>query len=331
MSKKKNNKSIKRTVMVGASCIVLAAVWAVLAVPGTALAAKPEKPPGKPGGGGDDGVGDQPCVIFDDVPLVFDADGNIIGGDNIQSDLVDTNDDGVGDTPAPYCDNKKAKVRVTFSNDGHLKLKTNDKFFKGDLGRSLFIDFGCPIRLFDGPSGGDTVTVLTGPSFTFTSTDELDAAKTDPTAIQGVKVINHSVTIVVGAGQSDFDFFDMLPGEEGTRTDVNFHANLRVDWEDIDSGESISSLAIIWLQPVDDGDRHCQVCDPVTVHFLDRNPDPDSPNFGLLEWRVTTGLGEIVDCGTGALAEVTQNTFSSTEIAERFPRPFQFGFTVTAP
>ena len=41
------SKKVSVCLMVVASCLVLATVWAVLAMPGTALAKKPAKPPGK--------------------------------------------------------------------------------------------------------------------------------------------------------------------------------------------------------------------------------------------------------------------------------------------
>ena len=62
-----------------AGCLVLAAVWAVLAVPGTAVADKPTGGKHNHDKGDDDGGGDtgnQPCVIFDDTP-----------GDSVQSDV----------------------------------------------------------------------------------------------------------------------------------------------------------------------------------------------------------------------------------------------------
>ena len=44
---KKRNKKVGLCLMVVATCLVLVTVWAVLAVPGTALAKKPDKPPGQ--------------------------------------------------------------------------------------------------------------------------------------------------------------------------------------------------------------------------------------------------------------------------------------------
>ena len=55
---KNRNKKVRLCLMVVAGCIVLATLWAVLATSETALAEKPDKPPGqdkpdKPGKGGD--------------------------------------------------------------------------------------------------------------------------------------------------------------------------------------------------------------------------------------------------------------------------------------
>lgn len=47
MSNKNRIKKVRMCLMVTAACIVVAGLWAVLAIPKTTLAAKPEKPPGQ--------------------------------------------------------------------------------------------------------------------------------------------------------------------------------------------------------------------------------------------------------------------------------------------
>jgi len=107
------NKKVGLCVMVVTASLVLAALWAVLTTPETALAE-----PGKGKGGGGGGGGDQPCVTFDDLAR-----------DDVRSD------DGT-----PYCHNKKENITVKFSHDGHLKLNTNSTDKAGN-GRGIFIDF----------------------------------------------------------------------------------------------------------------------------------------------------------------------------------------------
>ena len=86
--------------------------------------------PGNPGGGGDD-VGDQPCVIFDDVV-----------GQSVTSD------------GGPYCHNKKDKIGVGLSQSpSHLRLETNASG-KSGAGREMFVDFGADVEL----SNGDVIT-----------------------------------------------------------------------------------------------------------------------------------------------------------------------------
>ncbi len=64
---KNRNKKVGLCVTVVTACLVLAGLWIVLATPETALAGKPEKPPGqdkdKPGGGGGGGGKDEPTIF----------------------------------------------------------------------------------------------------------------------------------------------------------------------------------------------------------------------------------------------------------------------------
>ncbi|MHC4557388.1 MAG: hypothetical protein ACYTFW_08375 [Planctomycetota bacterium] len=106
MSIKSNNKRVGLCVMFVTSCIVLAAVWVVLATSKTALAAPPE---GKDKGSGDTGTAPV-CIVFE--------------GGGIQSD------DG------PYCDDKQLKVKAIMTPDGHVNLLPNT----GRGERTLYVD-----------------------------------------------------------------------------------------------------------------------------------------------------------------------------------------------
>jgi hypothetical protein len=83
MSKKNRNKRIGIGLMVIATCIVVAGLWAVLATPETAFAAKPGNIP--------------MCIEFE-------------AGGGVRSD------DG------PYCDDKQLKVEAIMTPDGHFNL-----------------------------------------------------------------------------------------------------------------------------------------------------------------------------------------------------------------
>jgi hypothetical protein len=96
MSIKSKNKRVGMGLMVVATCIVVAGLWAVLVTPETALAKKPG------GGGGDTGVAPV-CVEFSDL-----------------------SDDGVqSDNETPYCNDKQSKIKAIMTHDGHVDLQPN--------------------------------------------------------------------------------------------------------------------------------------------------------------------------------------------------------------
>ncbi len=249
----------------------------------------------KGGGGGRGGeTGSAACVVFDDIP-----------GDHLQSD------DGT-----PYCHDRGANVKVSFTSDGHLQFETKDSAKKA--GRSLFINFGAPITIID--SQGDPLT--------FQTTDDLDNADAE-----------HDVNMTVGGWQDDFNMLGMLPGE--TRTDVNLQSRLFIRLP----GQRSGSVRIV-LAPVPiTNERHCPDSDSVVVTFLG---DPD--NDGLVEWRIEPAFDDDLDGsfnedpmdgvdndGDGltdedppvGLACVTQNEFFEQEVTVGF-LPVQFGFTLSA-
>jgi len=120
MSIKSKNRRFEICMMVVTSCFILAGLWAVLAAPGTALAAPPE---GKGKGGGGGGGNDPVCFTF-------------LGG-GVWSD-------GLGD----YCNNKKGKVEAIMDSNGGVKLRTNTAGHRDpEAGRTFFVDFGRPIDL----------------------------------------------------------------------------------------------------------------------------------------------------------------------------------------
>ncbi len=126
-----------RVCLIGlAVCLTFATIWALLAVPGTALAAKGGK---KGGGGGNDPV----CLTFPDY-----VGGNGIAG--VQSD-------GLGD----YCNNKKGKVEAIMNENGGVRLVANTSQNDPEAGRDLFVDFGREIHL------------IANPDVTFQTTDDL--------------------------------------------------------------------------------------------------------------------------------------------------------------
>ena len=135
MSKKNNHKSIKSTVMVGASCIALAGVWGILVTPGTARALhnKHHNP-----GGGPVGQNIGVCITFHAASF-------------IQADSDD-----------PYCDgNLKDKVTAIVSRVYNILLDGN-KSKKKKAGRTFFLDLsdrlGCELSVkvdvSDGAGGG---------------------------------------------------------------------------------------------------------------------------------------------------------------------------------
>ena len=109
-------------------CSAMAAAWAILVVPGMALAAKPSK------GGGDDST-TPPSVTFDNWEV-----------NNVQSDL------GI-----PYVNDRAARTGVTFTNDGHLQLntRTSNKLGKGGAcsSTSAGLSRSSTVRTCRGPPG----------------------------------------------------------------------------------------------------------------------------------------------------------------------------------
>ena len=75
-TQKNAKKSITRTLMVGATCMALVGLWAVLVVPGTALANKPDENGDHNHGGGNGGTGD----VGGDVSGVIYCEVEIYGG-----------------------------------------------------------------------------------------------------------------------------------------------------------------------------------------------------------------------------------------------------------
>ena len=287
--------------------LLLACLCLVLATAETALADHKGKPHGKPGGGDPpaDDVGDQPCVIFDDVL-----------GDNVQSDWLV-----IGAMPGdnPYCHKQKLKIKVEItSNTGHLTLDTNNTD-KAGAGRSLFIDFGEEITILDSE----------GVAFMFRTTDELDTMG-----------IDHDGNLVVGKGQ-DFDMLNMGVGE--TRHDVNLAMALRLKFPEKRQGALVLiKLAPVPLEnnrhcpgsdPVavtfngvnDDGLLEWRIETIDIDHDGDGSVDEDP-----LDGIDNDGDGLTDEDPPGGFACVTQNPFASQEVTVGF-LPFSFGITVTAP
>ena len=119
-----NSNRIGRSLIAIAVCLVLAAVWAILAVPGTALAKKGGG--GNKSGGGKKGGGSNiPCKI------TFVA-GNILSNDG-----------------APFEDGSGSdKIKAQIVLGGHFSFSTQGSI-KADKplhnGRSLFADFTMPV------------------------------------------------------------------------------------------------------------------------------------------------------------------------------------------
>lgn len=84
---KNRNKKVGLCVMVVTACLVLTALWAVLATPETALAGKPDTPPGqdkeKPGGGG----GERTALVTITGPMQTEGESQTfgLGKDNEQT------------------------------------------------------------------------------------------------------------------------------------------------------------------------------------------------------------------------------------------------------
>lgn len=103
------------------ACLALTGVWAVLALPGTALAVKPDN---SPGGGKKDSGGTLTaafCVTFAGFP------------DRIQSDFVLSGSD-------TYCASKKDKIAAGTGSGPGFRLDTNTSGKFGS-GRMAFLDF----------------------------------------------------------------------------------------------------------------------------------------------------------------------------------------------
>ena len=129
---KNRNKKVGLCVMVVMASLVLAAVWAVLATPETALAKKPDNPGG--GGGGDEPKALNGSATFRDVlgipdPTQEDPDRVLYIPDAVQSD-------GGG----PYYDSANGRK-------GDTILDLGDAFFrlvakeKNGVGRRFVLDF----------------------------------------------------------------------------------------------------------------------------------------------------------------------------------------------
>lgn len=103
---KNRNKKVGICVMVVTASLVLAALWAVLATPETALADPPDNPPGqdkdKPGGGGDACCSLDFCITFrDDVEgdgdaILSDGEGEYCNGGKIMAGAGGTAKHGCG-------------------------------------------------------------------------------------------------------------------------------------------------------------------------------------------------------------------------------------------
>jgi len=140
MLRKRNNKKerVETCRVALASCIISVAVWAALAVPEVALAAKPSKP----GNGGEVGQGIDACIVFDDLV-----------GDGIKSDGF------------AYCGGeKKSKITAGVGRNMTMGLDTNDSN-KRTAGRTVWLDLsvslGCVSQVdisdVDGNRGPDGV------------------------------------------------------------------------------------------------------------------------------------------------------------------------------
>lgn len=114
---KNRNKKVGLCVVIVTICFILAALWAVMATPETALAKKPGG-----GGGGEVGQDIPVCIVFDDAV-----------GDDVKSD---------GDF---YCDgDSNKKVTAIVGRNFSIVLETNNSK-KRTAGRTLWLDLGNPV------------------------------------------------------------------------------------------------------------------------------------------------------------------------------------------
>jgi hypothetical protein len=241
---KNRNKRIELMIGIVTTCLALAVLWAVLGTPERALADhKPGHNPGGGGGGGGEEI-PSPCVSFDDLV-----------GDSVQSDGQDPYGPDKG---LPYCDDKQAKVGVSFTNDGHLLLDTRSSAKIG-TGRSFFVDFGTDVVLAPGTPNEMTIQ---------TTEDALSDPRT-------FAVSGH---VAVGAFQGEaFDFFNMVEGVP--ESDVNLYIRVRFDFTDKGYDRFLLRLAPV---PLGNG-RDCPSSDPVSVTYLGINDET-----GFQEWIITT-------------------------------------------
>jgi hypothetical protein len=117
---KNRNRRVGLCVTVVAGCLTLVILWAVLAMPETALAKKPVKPPGGGGGG----------EVGQEIPvgIAFDETGCI------RSDQQDEHGD------VPYVDGEqKGKVTAVVGRNFNIQLDTNN-INKRTAGRTVWLD-----------------------------------------------------------------------------------------------------------------------------------------------------------------------------------------------
>ena len=182
---KNRNKKVGICVMVVTASLVMASLWAVLATPETALAVKPDKPPGKDKDGGGDGAccSLNFCITFRE-------------NDAIGSDELDEDNDGETD---PYCNGGKIVAIAGGSAATGCGFRFDmNKGQKFGQGRLRFLDLG---DYYNNKVG----VVLPGfveLQFRF---NKLNEADTDPTDVDGDPV---------GAG--GLEFCSMEVGESGT-------------------------------------------------------------------------------------------------------------------
>ena len=270
-----DNKSITRTLMVGAICIALAGVCMLLLTPNTTLAThkeghNPGGGGGGPGGGGAD-VGDQPCVI--------------LGGGSIDSDNGE-----------PYCNNKKKKVEVSFSNDGHLRLATNSSN-KAGAGRGISVDFGTGVTIAPGTTNEQVIL-------------NTDQAAADVSGIIGV-----------GAFQDQFDFFDMAPGDSNDFVNLSIRISFRFF-------DGASDSLLLRLAPNEQSNaRGCPSSDGVSVTY-------DGIVNDVHQWVVetqTTLLGACISrSGEGEFGDSNLLTDVDNGVQDPGHIALSFAFVVTA-
>ncbi len=232
---KNRKKKVGICVMVVTSCFILATLWAVLATPETALAVKPDKPPGKDKDGGGDGTccSLNFCITFRE-------------NDAIGSDGLDEDDDGKTD---PYCNGGKivaiAGGSAATGCGFRFDMNKGQKFGQGRLG---FLDLSACLD-----DDGVVVDVgvdwseLVELQFRFNKLNEADDTEDDGDP--------------VGAG--GLEFCSMEVGESGT-------VPMWISVVDA-SGNSVSYL-IVFGAPFPPSGRPGEVgsnSEPVTVTRLD--------------------------------------------------------------